>query len=68
MYKISEVDGLVDIFGFGVAVGADWHVEGSLSQERLAVRRHIRQVVHHHEHLHDRLVRVEQRLKENIRQ
>ena len=66
MYKISEVDGLVDIFRFGLPIGGDWHVQGSLPQERLTVRRHIRQVVHHYEHLHYRLIRVEQRLKDKL--
>ena len=66
VYKISEVDGLVDIFRFGVPVGGHWHVQGSLPQERLTVRRHIRQVVHHYEHLHYRLIRVEQRLKDKL--
>ena len=66
MYKISEVDGLVDIFRFGVPVCGDRHVQGSLPQERLAVRRHIRQVVHHYEHLHYRLIRVEQRLEDKL--
>ena len=30
VYKMSEVDGLVDIFRFGVSIGGDWHVQGSL--------------------------------------
>ena len=37
------------------------HVEGALAEEGLGVGRHVRQVVHHHEHLHHRPQRVEQR-------
>ena len=37
------------------------HVESSLSEEGLRVGRHVRQVVHHHEHLDHRPQRVEQR-------
>ena len=37
------------------------HVEGALAEEGLGVGRHVREVVHHHEHLHHRPQRVEQR-------
>ena len=37
------------------------HVEGALAEEGLGVGRHVREVVHDHEHLHHRPQRVEQR-------
>ena len=36
------------------------HVEGALAEEGLGVGRHVRQVVHHHEHLHHGAQRVEE--------
>ena len=36
------------------------HVQCTLTQERLAVGRHIAEVVHHHEHLHHGTQGVEQ--------
>ena len=36
------------------------HVERSLAQERLRGGRHVREVVHHHEHLHHGAQRVEE--------
>ncbi len=36
------------------------HVERPLPQKRLRIRRHVRQVVHHHEHLDYGAQRVEQ--------
>ena len=41
--------------------GAGRHVQRALAQEGARQRRHAPQVVQHHEHLHQRAVRVEQR-------
>ena len=59
VYEVSEVVWRV----VGVA-GAARHrlVERALTQERRTVGRHVAEVIGQHEHLHHRLVGVEQRL------
>ncbi len=59
VYEVSDVDRLRHVFRFDAARRRRRHVERALAQEGAALRRHVRQVVHHHEHLHHRLVRVE---------
>ena len=60
MNEVSE-KGLQVIFGdfFSLVVFAGGHVNGPLTQKGLRIGRHVTQVVHHHEHLHHRFVRVE---------
>ena len=56
MYEVSE-----PLLGVLVAVcGVRRHVERPLADERLRGRRHVLEVVHHHEHLDDGAERVEQ--------
>ena len=56
MYEISEP--LLRVRMFGRL--SHRHVESPLPEERLTAGRHGAQVVHHHEHLDDGAVRVEQ--------
>ena len=67
MNEVSE-KGLQVIFGdfFSLVIFAGGYINGSLAQKSLSIGRHVAQVVHHHEHLHHRLVRVEERLKEDV--
>ena len=55
MHEVSEL--LVALL---VEVDVAGHVEDSLAGKRLAVGRHVAEVVPHHEHLHHRLVGVEE--------
>ena len=57
MDEVAQVDGR--LLGVGGAA-SDWHVQRALTQERLAVGRHVTQIVHHHKHLDHSLVGVEQ--------
>lgn len=49
------------LVSIGIRVtGPDWHIESALADKGAGVGRHVRQVIHHHKHLHHSAMWVEE--------